>query len=58
MYAILCGAPWEGFTVHGPFRTIAEAEQYQNTHLFNQDFWWVIPMARRDHDDRSDASEH
>lgn len=46
MCVILAGAPWDGFTVYGPFATEEEAGEYQAKHLFSEDFWWIVPMRR------------
>lgn len=46
MLAILCGNPWDGFKIHGPFDSLAEAESYQNTHLFSREVWWIMKMTK------------
>jgi hypothetical protein len=46
MFAIMCGAPWDGFTFYGPFATNDEADEYQMKHLANQDFWWIVELKK------------
>jgi hypothetical protein len=46
MCVILAGTPWDGFKVYGPFANGAEAEQYQSEHLYQQDFWWIVPLEK------------
>lgn len=49
MCVILAGAPWAGFSIHGPFSSSEKAEQYQNEFLYGEDFWWIMPLEMRSH---------
>lgn len=46
MCVILAGAPWEGFTIYGPFQDGEQAEAYKDKHLVGADFWWILPIER------------
>jgi hypothetical protein len=43
---IVCGAPWAGWKIYGPFADGIEAEEYQGQHLYGEDFWWIMPLAK------------
>lgn len=48
MCVIVCGAPWDGMKIYGPFADGTEAEQYQSQHLYGEDFWWIMPLTKEE----------
>jgi hypothetical protein len=46
MCVIMAGTPWDGFRFYGPFAHGEEAEQYQSKHLYECDFWWIVPLEK------------
>ena len=48
MCVIVCGAPWDGYRVFGPFADSDEATDYWASFLWMEDFWWIMPLAKEE----------
>lgn len=44
LLVIVCGRPDDGLRFYGPFLSSEEAETYQNTHLYAEDWWWISEL--------------
>jgi hypothetical protein len=42
-YAIVIGNPMDGFTIHGPFPSAEDADEYAETKLRGEE-WWLTSL--------------